>query len=94
MIKDKINPLNVLEARRVSFCPPYFNSATFLTRYNLEKAINEWIYDNLTGRYFIGKTITLDPKVNNQKLSIKVAFENPSEMSYFMLACPLLKYNK
>lgn len=94
MKKDKINPLNVLEARRVNFCPPYFNSATFATGYNLEKALNDWIYENLTGRYYIGKSVTLDSKVNSQKLSIKIAFENSSEMSYFMLACPLLKYNK
>ena len=94
MKKNKINPLNVLESRRVSFCPPYFNSAIFASGYNLEKALNDWIYENLSGRYYIGKAVALDSKSNNQKISIKVAFETSSEMSYFMLACPLLKYNK
>lgn len=91
--KDSVNPLNVLEVRRVEFCPPYFESITISPTYNLARALNDWIYENLSGRYYIGQTVDIgDSQGTKQK--IKVGFENPTEMSFFMLACPILKYNK
>jgi len=90
-LKKKINPLNVFEARRVSFCPPHFEIITIEKTYNIEDAISEWISKNCTGRFFIGPTIELD---SNNKIvtKLKIGFENIKEISYFMLACPLLKY--
>lgn len=85
------NPLDVLESRRVTFCPPHFETTNVQKSYNLEDAISEWIVDNLKGRYYIGNNIDLD-KSNNIKTVYTIGFENPSEMSYFMLACPHLKY--
>jgi hypothetical protein len=91
-----INPLNVLKIRKVEFCPPYFETITIELTYNLSKALNEWIFDNLSGRYYIGDSIGLQDNDFDKKIhrKIKVGFENSKEMSYFMLACPLLKYNK
>lgn len=93
--KGSVNPLNVLEIRRVGFCPPYFESVTLAPGYNLAKAIDEWIYDNLSGRYFIGNALEICQD-NNKPFTqrIKIGFENPSELSYFVLACPILKYSK
>jgi len=90
--KGKINPLEVFEVRRVSFCPSYFESVNIKTRYNLSDAIVNWIEDNLSGRYYMGKTVSLDEE-NAIRPYIKIAFEKESELSYFMLACPHLKYN-
>ena len=90
--KGKINPLEVFEIRRVSFCPSYFESANIKPRYNLRDAMVQWIEDNLSGRYYIGKTVVLNEQ-NSIEECIKLAFEKESELSYFMLACPHLKYN-
>lgn len=88
----KINPLNIHKARRLDFCPPGFETVNIEPGYNLVKAIDEWIFDNTTGRYFIGNTVNCDTGPIKSKL--KVGFEKSSEMSYFMLACPHLKYNR
>jgi hypothetical protein len=91
--KERINPLNVFGARRVDFCPPYFQSITVELTYNLLKALDDWIYENLSGRYYIGKSVELEND-GPVKQKIKISFENPTEVSYFVLACPYLKYNK
>jgi len=91
VLKKKINPLNVLKARRVEFCPPYFETTYIDPGYNIAKAIDEWIFYNTSGRYFIGSSVD---HTGPLKQKIKIGFEKSSEMSYFMLACPLLKYNR
>ncbi len=91
--RNKINPLNVLEARRVDFCPPYFETIVINPTYNLSKALEEWIYENCSSRYYVGNTVELGESTSF-KQKIKIGFENPSELSYFMIACPLLKYNR
>jgi len=90
--KDIINPLNVLNIRRVEFCPPYFETMTIAPGYNLYDVINDWIYSNLRGKYYIGNTVALN-KEDTMNTIIKIGFENKKEMSYFMLACPHLKYS-
>ena len=89
--KGKVNPLELFEVRRVEFCPPYFETHVFETRYNLKQALESWIEDNLSGRYYVGSSVSLgSPSFKNVT---KVGFEKSSELSYFMLACPHLKYN-
>lgn len=93
MAKTKqINPLGILGMRRVDFCPPHFSTTNLPKIYNIEKAISEWIDDNLNGRYFIGSNIVLDEK-DSMKIVYTVGFEENKELSFFMLACPFLKYN-
>lgn len=89
--KGKINPLELYNVRRVDFCPSYFESHNLETTYNLRNAIESWIQDNLSGRYYIGNSIILSN--SNLKQATKIGFEKSSELSYFMLACPYLKYN-
>ena len=84
------NPLNVFDIRKVDFCPPYFETSSFGLTYNLQESIERWVEDHLKGRYFIGKCVSLID--NRIQTTIKVGFEEPKEMSYFMLACPHLKY--
>jgi hypothetical protein len=88
----KVNPYNVFEMRRVSFCPPHFESILLTPTYNINKALDEWILTNLSGRYYIGTDV--DCKEGPIKQKVKIGFEKSSELSYFMLACPFLKYNK
>lgn len=89
---DTANPLNVLNARRVDFCPPYFVSVNIDPSFNVVKALDEWIYNNCSKRYYIGNTVEATDAGIKQK--IKVAFEKTGELTYFMLACPYMKYSK
>tara|TARA_E500000081_G_C6037734_1_gene307757 strand:+ start:630 stop:911 length:282 start_codon:yes stop_codon:yes gene_type:complete len=92
MIKNKKpNPLEVFKARQVPTAVPYFEYVNIPTRYNLEGSLSKWIQANLRNRYYIGKGVTLDPE-NKLNQVITIGFEETKEMSYFMLACPHLKY--
>tara|TARA_R110000851_G_scaffold149970_2_gene290706 strand:+ start:5447 stop:5710 length:264 start_codon:yes stop_codon:yes gene_type:complete len=82
------NPLNVFNLRTLTIPAPHFEYCTIPMTYNLLDAITNWVKDNLKGRYYIGPAIDLD-----QRPVLKIGFEEPKELSYFMLACPLLKYN-
>lgn len=90
-LKDP-NPLTVLNMRRVSFCPPHFETVTLKKHYNMEQAICSWIESKLTGRYFFGNNVELDSD-NNITVGYTIGFETAKELSYFTLACPYLKYN-
>ena len=93
----KSKPLNIFGLRRVKFCPPYFESVTVSLTYNLTTALENWIEEHTSGRYFIGAGLSLN-KDNNTTIrmlnrnQIKIAFENNKDMCYFLLACPHLKY--
>ena len=85
------NALNYFELRRLTVAPPHFEYITLKQNYNLEEAIAKWIMKNLKSRFFIGKKVALD-KENAVATMINLGFEDPKELSYFMLACPHLKY--
>lgn len=88
---DKINPLNVLDCREVQDPPPYFTYTVLNLRFNLTKSVRDWILLNLKHRFYIGESLGL---VDNQlEVSIKIGFEEPKEASFFLIACPLLKYS-
>ena len=91
MPKIKINELDVLDLRRVTFCPSHFSTTNIERRYNIENAICTWIDNNLSGRYYFGANVSLN-KERNIETVYTVGFEQPKEMSFFMLACPHLKY--
>jgi hypothetical protein len=93
--KIKINPLNVFEMRRTKFCPPHFESVNVDMTYNMVRALESWIDENTAGRYFIGSRIEPNIRASSGsrvKYSTSVAFENSKDLSYFLLACPYLKY--
>lgn len=85
------NPLNIFDKRRVEFLPEFFETVDMDRTYNLEESISKWITNNLKGRYFVGARNIFDGSTIVNKVT--VGFENQKELSYFMLACPLLKYN-
>jgi hypothetical protein len=87
-----INPLNVFGLRKVSFPPPHFEYVNMKLSYNMLDSIEKWIEKNSKKRYFIGKNIDLtkDRKIDN---FLRIGFEDSKELSYFILACPYLKYN-
>jgi len=92
MIKEKtLKPLEILEARQLRFSPPHFECVDITLRYNLEDSLIKWIKKNLKKRFYVGKNIKVSN--NSKKILLTVSFEDSKELSYFMLACPHLKYN-
>jgi hypothetical protein len=81
----------VFEARRVDFPPSHFEYAEITLRFNLKEALERWIENNLKGRYYLGRSVSLKDD-NKLDYTIKVGFEESKELSFFMLACPHLKY--
>ena len=82
-----VNPLNVFGLRRLTHCPPHFESVVF----NLctsEKVITDWIYENLAGRFFIGDKFVLDTNINQYVVEKVAGFEKVNEASYFCLLLP------
>lgn len=71
---------------------PHFEFIYIPMKYNLEQSVIKWITENLKGRFYIGKSVTLknDGQIDTV---LKVGFEEAKECSYFTLACPHLKYN-
>ncbi len=86
-----INPLEVFKIRRASIPPIHFECADLVMPYNMKDALEKWIESNLKSKYYIGRSSIID---NDNKIcySIRIGFEEPKELSYFMLACPHLKY--
>lgn len=81
----KPNPLNLLDLRRVKFPAHHFHYMS-VPRYTpiLVKTIDNWIFNNLTGRYYVGQAIDLD-STNSVIYVTKIGFENEKEMSFFLL---------
>ena len=87
------NRLEVFECRQSNVAPIHFEYIKLPLTYNLQDSISKWITENLKGRYYVGKSLGIDKQgVNTFTTVLKVGFEEPKELSYFTLACPLLKY--
>jgi hypothetical protein len=89
--KHEPNPLNFFSARQLDLLPPSFTVVTMPIMYNTLEILVRWIYDHCKGRFYVGKGIELTAGSINT--TIKVGFEDAKESSYFVLACPYLKYN-
>ena len=89
--KLKVNPFTIFGVRRAQFPPNHFDYANIPLRYNMEEAVERWIKNNLRGRYYVGKAV-IATQESGLEYTVRVGFEDMKELSYFMLACPLLKY--
>lgn len=87
-----INPLDVLDSRRVKYSCPHFSMASLSYSNIYNESITEWIQTKLKGRFFFERTPTVsqDGKFVS---ALTVGFEDPKELTYFMLACPHLRRN-
>lgn len=88
---DKINPLNVLDCREVEDPPPYFHYIYVDLKYNLVKSMHDWIVTNLRHRFYMRESLTLED--GQYQIKLKIGFEEPKEASFFLIACPHLKYS-
>ena len=86
----KPNPLNYFDLRKVNF-PAFHFHFTHLSKNSPSyiKQLDQWIYHNLNGRYYVGQSLDLD-QTNSIVYTTKVGFEQEKELSFFRIACPLL----
>ena len=88
--KNTPNALDFFDVRETKSAPKHFEFCNLTPKYNMEDSIRKWIEVKCKGRFYIGKTVSLyDGKITSM---VKVGFEDPKELSFFMLACPHLKY--
>jgi hypothetical protein len=80
---NEANPLAVFGLRRVEHCPPHFVTVVF-DSYVPEKQITDWVYENLSGRFYFGDWYKEDDS-KKHSMSRCIAFEQPGEASYFTL---------
>ncbi len=86
----EVNPLSVHGLRRTDHCPPHFTQIEF-NIYVSEKTITDWVWANLSGRFFFGDMYQGSGKAYS---SNKVAaFELPGEASYFSLVLDTINKN-
>lgn len=79
-----VNLLNLHELRQLNHCPPHFEKLTIEIKNNNQiKFISDWLYENLEGRFYVGYGFDNGTSVSNR--TIMVAFELPSEATYFSL---------
>jgi len=85
MIKTfQVNPLNVHNQRVLEFCPPHFYVVDFDLSCSAKK-ISDWIYENLSGRFYFGEVIVYDQQKSLTNIQRRAAFEIHSEATYFAL---------
>ena len=81
----EVNPLNVHGLRKLEHCPPHFECVQFNPYVN-DKTVSDWIYENLSGRFYVGYRDTNSGRTVERQMV--VAFELSSEASYFSLFLP------
>ena len=88
------NALNFFDLRNLKVPASHFEFIVIPMTYNIEDALSKWIEEHLKGRFYVGKSLSINSqnKGNAINTCIKVGFEDPKELSYFTLACPHLKY--
>jgi hypothetical protein len=72
--------------------PNYFELINISASVIKHHAIKNWVAENTTGRFFLGSVIGIVQRKQHTQIEpvLTIAFENPKELSYFILACPHL----
>ena len=87
-----LNPLEVLQERKVNVLPPHFAKHKLTNSRREVQNIQEWLREKLNGSYCVANYPNLDSSDKLQS-STYVGFEDQKELTYFMLACPHLRRN-
>jgi hypothetical protein len=80
---NEVNPLAVFGLRELEHCPLHFTKIQFDLRAN-QKTISDWVWSNLSGRFWYGDWYYKDDAGNVQTQKC-MAFEIPGEASMFAL---------
>ena len=80
--------LQIAAWRELKYIPPHFFSIIipFIPEVTVQENINKWIRTTLEGRFFVGETSDI---VNGKIARVyKIAFEEDTEVTRFILSCP------
>lgn len=92
--RGEVNPLGVLELRKLSFIPEHFSVISIENYYYIDiKKLEYWITFNLNGRYALKKRYTIDQK-NKMREILEIGLEDPKEITLLTLGCPYLHNKK
>jgi hypothetical protein len=83
----QVNPLNVHGLRILDHCPPHFYAVDFDLSCSAKK-ISDWIYENLSGRFYFGEVFSHNSTSGQTSMHRRAAFEIHGEASYFALVLP------
>jgi hypothetical protein len=91
----ELNPLDVLGIRKIGFLPLHFSTIRArdigLNTVFLDE-IENWITDRLSGRYCIVNTPMIGHNDVLEDVTV-LGFEEPKEITYFLLSCPFIRRN-
>lgn len=86
--RGEVNPLNVLNCRKLKFIPEHFTKIS-VGRFVEIKLIEQWINYNLNSRYAIKKQYTVGQ--NNKMIEVyEIGIEDAKEVTFMTLGCPYL----
>jgi len=86
--RGELNPLGVLELRKLSFVPEHFAKIAVSLQVD-SRSIEKWIVTNLNSRYAFQKKF----KINQDKkiiTMIEIGLEDPKEITMLTLGCQYL----
>jgi len=89
MNRGEVNPLSVLQLRKLNFIPQHFTVIKIKIFVKDIKFLDNWINYHLNSRYAIKKNFTINQD-NKMIEVIEVGIEDPSELSMLALGCPHL----
>jgi hypothetical protein len=89
---NEVNALNVFGLRRVDHCPAHFTRFSFDINTS-DKTITDWIYENLTGRFYYGDEYFVHESNGRVGMHKCAAFEQAGEASYFALQLDTINRN-
>jgi|APCry1669192752_1035429.scaffolds.fasta_scaffold31317_2 hypothetical protein len=92
--RGEVNPLSVLECRKLSFIPEHFTKISVDKSSFVDvKLLENWINYNLNSRYAIKKNFILDQNTKMVEV-IEVGIEDPKELLMLTLGCPYIHNTK
>lgn len=86
--RNEVNPLSVLELRKLNFIPEHFAKITINKRVDV-RLVDYWINYNLNSRYAITKNLSLDQNKKTIEI-LEIGLEDPKEITILTLGCPYL----
>lgn len=91
LVKGSINPLNILNMRKLDRIPPNFAKIVIKVNFNTAiKDLDQWIYTNLDSRYCIQKIHIVENNTNKLVSAYEIGVEDPKELTLLSLSCPHL----
>lgn len=85
------NLLAVFGLRELDYCPPHFTVVDFAL-HTSPKAVSDWIWTNLSGRFYYGDYYYKEAD-NSVQITKRAAFEIPGEASMFALILDQINKN-